>query len=130
MKWALLILIALLVLAQAQSSTSKIHPNDWIDVSVWKEPDLSRTVFVQPEGTIALPIVGEIHAEGLTLEELQDQITKRLERYLADPKVRVAPSKAPSKKLEKKVQPKVLPDTWTEAENCKETAQECWEWLA
>ena len=118
MKCALLILIALPVLAQAQSSTYKIHPNDWINVVVWKEPNLSGPVSVQPEGTIALPIVGEIQAEGLTLEELQDQITKRLERYIDDPKVRVTsgtapvtPSKAPPFK---KLEPRTLPDTWPE----------------
>ena len=111
MKCALLILFTLPLIAQAQSSPYKIRSNDWIDVTVWKEPNLSGPVFVQPEGTITLPVVGEIHAEGLTLEELQDQITQRLGRYVADPKVRVTPGKAPPLQ---KLEPKMLPDTWPE----------------
>ena len=99
------------VFGQEQSSTYKIRSNDWLKVTVWKEPELGGTVFVQPEGTIALPVVGEIHAAGLTLDELQHQITTNLVRYVADPRVKVILGKAPSLKFEYNI----LPDTWPQA---------------
>lgn len=77
-----------------QNSTSKapnyvIGPQDVLDITVWKEPEVSRTVPVRPDGNISLPLLNDIRAEGLTPTQLAAQITQSLKRYLSDPKVTV-----------------------------------------
>src|SRR5262249_9365917 len=52
---------------------------DVLEVMVWKEGELSKTVPVRPDGMITLPLVGEIKAVGLTPVQLQDQITAALQ---------------------------------------------------
>jgi polysaccharide export outer membrane protein len=63
---------------------------DVLSVSVWREPDLSlREVVVRPDGKISLPLVDDIHANGLTPAQLQDEITGKLKEYVAAPNVTV-----------------------------------------
>jgi polysaccharide export outer membrane protein len=64
-------------------------PEDVIQVWVWKEPDLSTTAMVRPDGKIALPLIGEIEAKGKTAPQLQDEVSKRLMAYLSAPVVTV-----------------------------------------
>jgi len=64
-------------------------PEDVIQVWVWKEPDLSTTAMVRPDGKIALPLIGEIEAKGRTAPQLQDEVSKRLMAYLSAPVVTV-----------------------------------------
>ncbi len=65
----------------------KIGPEDVIEVGVWKEPDLSRTVIVRPDGKISLPLIGDVQAEGLTPTELTNTIQKKLKSFVTDPVV-------------------------------------------
>ncbi len=67
----------------------RIGVNDVVDISVWKEPELSRTVPVRPDGKISLPLIGELVAEGKTAVELDDLITNKLKEFLARPGVTV-----------------------------------------
>jgi polysaccharide biosynthesis/export protein len=62
---------------------------DALDINVWKEGELSKPVMVRPDGMITLPLVGEIKAQGLTPNELQDQLTTALGKVLSDPQVTV-----------------------------------------
>ncbi len=66
-----------------------IGPTDVLDVSVWKEPDISRTVTVRPDGKISLPLVGELEASGQTPVQLQTVISHRLANYITSPEVTV-----------------------------------------
>jgi polysaccharide biosynthesis/export protein len=66
-----------------------IGPQDMLDISVWKEPDLTRTVPVRPDGKISLPLLDDVQAGGLTPEHLGTEITQRLKKYLTDPRVTV-----------------------------------------
>jgi len=66
-----------------------IGPEDVIDVSVWKEPDVSRTVPVRPDGMISLPLLNDVHAAGLTPIQLAGQITEQLRKFLTEPQVTV-----------------------------------------
>ena len=74
------------------SSQYPIQPGDKIRVVVYQEPDLSADpVLVDPSGNISLPLVGEIHAAGLTPASLNAQITAALgRRYLRHPDVTVS----------------------------------------
>ncbi|MFL5379465.1 MAG: polysaccharide biosynthesis/export family protein, partial [Myxococcales bacterium] len=67
----------------------RIAREDVIEVSVWKEPDLSRTLPVRPDGKITLPLVGDVEAEGKTPAELETAVQKKLTPLVRDPRVTV-----------------------------------------
>lgn len=62
---------------------------DVIEVFVWKEPDLSTSATVRPDGRIALPLVGEIEGAGKRPRQLQEEITAKLKKYIDQPVVTV-----------------------------------------
>jgi polysaccharide export outer membrane protein len=66
-----------------------IGADDTLHVSVWKEPDLTATLPVRPDGKISLPLLNDVVAAGLTPMELADSITVKLKKYIADPRVTV-----------------------------------------
>jgi polysaccharide export outer membrane protein len=67
----------------------RLGPEDVIDVFVWKEPDLSTSVVIRPDGKISLPLANELEASGKTAAELQREITERLRVYISEPIVNV-----------------------------------------
>jgi polysaccharide export outer membrane protein len=60
---------------------------DEIEISVWRNNDLNRTVTVDPDGNIYLPMAGEIHAEGMSINELRETVAERLSKYIINPVV-------------------------------------------
>src|ERR1700679_1892602 len=66
-----------------------IGPQDVLDISVWKEPEVSRTVPVRPDGKISLPLLNDVQAAGLTPSQLAGQITVSLKKYVTSPQVTV-----------------------------------------
>jgi polysaccharide export outer membrane protein len=76
-----------------------IGANDVLAISVWKEPDISRSVPVRSDGKISLPLVGELQASGQTPRALQQEITKKLESYISEPEVTVIVSESKSQKI-------------------------------
>ena len=66
-----------------------IGADDNLHISVWKEPDLTETLPVRPDGKISMPLLNDITAAGLTPLQLRDSITERLKKYIADPRVTV-----------------------------------------
>ena len=66
-----------------------IGADDTLHISVWKEPDLSEQLPVRPDGKISMPLLNDITAAGLTPLQLKDQITEKLKKYIADPRVTV-----------------------------------------
>jgi polysaccharide biosynthesis/export protein len=73
----------------AASPEYVIGPEDVLAVTVWKEPDISKTLPVRPDGKISLPLVGELQASGLTASKLQDVIAQKLKEYIENPQVNV-----------------------------------------
>jgi polysaccharide export outer membrane protein len=68
----------------------KIGPQDVLDISVFKVPDLSRSVQVADVGTVNLPLVGEVQAAGHTARELELDLARKLgAKYLQSPQVTV-----------------------------------------
>src|SRR5687768_6867866 len=55
----------------ADDTGYKIGPEDVLDISVWKSPELSRSVPVRPDGKVSLPLVNDIKAAGLTPDQLR-----------------------------------------------------------
>ena len=60
-----------------------LGPGDVIDIRQWKNPDVSGRVRVFPDGNIAVPLLGQVQAAGLTARQLRDKLAKGLEKYIA-----------------------------------------------
>lgn len=74
---------------EAGAEAYVIGPEDVLEISVWQNQDLSRTVTVRPDGRISLPLINDVQAAGLTPEELKNQIAARLKPYVELPNVAV-----------------------------------------
>ena len=72
------------------SDAYKIQPGDVLEVSVWNEEGLIRTVLVRPDGGMSFPLVGDLQAAGESVESLSETITERLSKYIPDPVVTVS----------------------------------------
>jgi polysaccharide export outer membrane protein len=66
-----------------------IGAQDVLDINVWKEPDVSRTVPVRPDGKISLPLLNDVQAAGFTPAQLAAQVTESLKKYVTNPQVTV-----------------------------------------
>jgi polysaccharide export outer membrane protein len=77
----------------------RLGPDDVIEVFVWKEPELTTTVVVRPDGRISLPLANELEASGKTAAELQQEITARLSKYVVQPMVNVMVKQVNSLKI-------------------------------
>jgi polysaccharide export outer membrane protein len=62
-----------------------IGPEDTVEVQVWKNPDLSRTVTVRPDGKLSLPLIGDVQAAGQTAAQLTEAVTEKLKTYYREP---------------------------------------------
>jgi len=87
------------VKVQTPANEYVIGPDDVLSVNVWKEPEISRTLPVRPDGNISLPLVGDLVASGRTPAELQNEIRQQLVTYLSDPEVAVVVQEAKSHKF-------------------------------
>ena len=85
--------------AAHSDSSYLIGANDVLAINVWKEPDISRSVPVRSDGKISLPLVGELQAGGQTPQQLEQEITKRLQSYISEPEVTVIVTDSKSQKV-------------------------------
>ena len=67
-----------------------VGPSDVLRISVWKTPDLSVDVTVRPDGTITLPLIGDVTATGRTPSQLRGEIKRKLTTFLRDDNPTVA----------------------------------------
>lgn len=67
----------------------KIGVGDALQISVWRNPELSLAVPVRPDGKISMPLVGDIMAAGTTATQLSEVIVKSLSGYVRNPQVTV-----------------------------------------
>jgi polysaccharide export outer membrane protein len=72
-----------------QAAEYKIGPQDVVQIDVWKEPEITRTIPVRPDGKISLPLVNDVQAAGLTAMQLAGVIREGLTKYLTNPQVTV-----------------------------------------
>jgi polysaccharide biosynthesis/export protein len=66
-----------------------IGPEDVLQVHVWKNDTLSRTVPVRPDGKISLPLLHDVQAAGLTAMQLRDKLALALSEFMPNPEVSV-----------------------------------------
>jgi len=76
-----------------------IGADDILAVSVWKEPEVSRTVPVRSDGKISLPLAGEVQASGQTPHQLELELTAKLRSFISEPEVTVIVSEVRSQKF-------------------------------
>ena len=67
----------------------RIGPEDTLQISVWKNDAMSRSVPVRPDGMVSLPLVNDVEAAGLTPMELRDVLIEKLSVYMPNPEVSV-----------------------------------------
>ena len=80
------------VLEEANRPAEKeflLGPEDVVEVTVWRNQDLSRTTIVRPDGKISLPLIGDVQASGYTAAQVAGQIAKRLTEFKENPSVSV-----------------------------------------
>lgn len=83
--------------ANASESENEVYtlgPEDVLRIIVYEHDDLSREVAIAPDGAFAFPLIGKVEAEGLTTDQVEQQMKKALGRdYLVDPQLSVAVTK-------------------------------------
>jgi polysaccharide export outer membrane protein len=74
-----------------------IGSGDVLEILVWKNAELSRTVTVRPDGKISLPLINDVQAAGLTPMQLRDQVAQELKKFKEIPEVSVIVTDAKSR---------------------------------
>ena len=89
------------IAAQSNLTDPGYHlgPEDVVMISVWKDENLTRDAIVRPDGMVSFPLIGDVPAMGHTVEEVRQDIAKRLARFIPNPHVSVAITKLQSYKV-------------------------------
>ena len=66
-----------------------VGPEDVLEITVWRNADLSKVVTVRPDGKISLPLIGDVSAMGKTTIQLADAISGKLKEYKEHPQVSI-----------------------------------------
>ena len=80
-------------LSEASRPVSKdflLGPEDVLEITVWRNQDLSREVVVRPDGKISLPLIGDVQASGLTSAQVAAKIAAKLTEFKENPNVSVS----------------------------------------
>ena len=77
-------------LSNAVSSEFIIGAEDVLEITVWRNVDLSKIVQVRPDGRISMPIIRDIMAVGKTPSQLAEEMTNKLKEYVQNPVVAVS----------------------------------------
>jgi polysaccharide export outer membrane protein len=77
----------------------KIGPQDMLRIDVWKEPEITRTIPVRPDGKVSLPLLNDVQAAGLTAVELANSIRDSLKKFINNPQVTVTVTEINSRRI-------------------------------
>jgi polysaccharide export outer membrane protein len=77
----------------------KLNPGDIISIQVWKESDLQKDVLIRPDGKFSFPLTGDITASGRSVEEVREQVKKRLARFIPELVVSISVLKIEGNKI-------------------------------
>lgn len=75
--------------AMTEPQPYQIGVGDTISIHVWRNPELTQSIVVRPDGNISMPLMGDVQAEGLKPEELADEISAGLSEVIRSPEVTV-----------------------------------------
>jgi polysaccharide export outer membrane protein len=76
-----------------------IGADDTLHITVWKEPDMSVSLPVRPDGKISIPLLDDVQAAGMTPMQLAASIKEKLKKYIADPRVTVVVTAMTSQRI-------------------------------
>jgi polysaccharide export outer membrane protein len=76
-----------------------IGTDDMLSIMFWKDRDMSTDVQVRPDGRIALPLLNEVQAAGLTPDQLRQQIMEESKKYIEDANITVVVRQINSRKV-------------------------------
>jgi polysaccharide biosynthesis/export protein len=82
-----------------EGSSYIIGPEDVLQITVWKEPTLSGTFPVRPDGMISMVLLGDVKASGFTPMQLGNTLTEHLKKYVQDPLVTVLVQQVNSQRI-------------------------------
>ena len=85
--------------AAAPDQDYRIGAQDVLQIDVWKEPEITRTIPVRPDGKISLPLLNDVQAAGLTSMQLAANIREGLTKYLNNPQVTVTVTQINSRRV-------------------------------
>jgi polysaccharide export outer membrane protein len=85
--------------AQSLDGVYRLNPGDLLQISVWREEELTREVLVTPGGRLSFPLIGDLEAAGQTTEEIRRKIVEQLVDYIPDPVVTVSVLQARGNKI-------------------------------
>lgn len=77
----------------------RFGPEDVIEISVWGDDELAREVVVRPDGGVSFPLAGDLKAGGLTVNELREELKKRIAEFIPDAPVTVILRKVEAPKV-------------------------------
>ena len=66
-----------------------IGPEDVLEITVWRNQDLSKVVAVRPDGRISMPLIGDVTAVGRTPSQLTEEIASRLKEFKENPSIAI-----------------------------------------
>ncbi|MFH0827950.1 MAG: polysaccharide biosynthesis/export family protein [Candidatus Omnitrophota bacterium] len=76
-----------------------IGEDDVIGILVWQNPDLDQDVVVRPDGMISFPLIGDVLAKGMSIPQLDEEVTRRLSVFVRSPEVSMSLKKIGGSKV-------------------------------
>jgi polysaccharide biosynthesis/export protein len=73
-----------------QSNDFLLGPEDVLEITVWRNQDLSRQTVVRPDGMVSMPLIGDVLASGMTATQLAAKIADKLKEFKESPAVSVS----------------------------------------
>jgi polysaccharide export outer membrane protein len=80
-------------------ATFRLGFEDQIEISVWQDDTLTRTVIIRPDGRISFPLIGDIQAAGYTVSEFQQEVENKIREYIPKAAVTVSVTTITSPKV-------------------------------
>jgi len=84
------VLVLFLLVTNAAAEAYRIGPGDLLDISVWKNIDLTKQLVVLPDGKIQFPLVKELDVAGKSVIELEKELIGKLEKYVPEPDITIS----------------------------------------
>ena len=72
---------------------------DTLKVTVWRHEETDADAVIMPDGKISLPLVGEVAAAGLTVDELKDELNRKYNEYITEPHITITVKETNSLKI-------------------------------
>jgi polysaccharide export outer membrane protein len=91
-KFYLVFFVAILFLLAGSAWCAEpfyVGPGDVLEISVWRDDNLTREIVITPDGILSYPLIGDVNVENMSVAEIRTVITKKLNEYIPDVSVAV-----------------------------------------